>query len=833
MIFFFLFSFAERVDARCCLTSDSSCTGQYSPPRGSYTLNFIVDQSSSNPNHSGDPQCKNPIAPSGTTFTNIRCDFPTEANALDSIRAPLCGGSPELSNGNSVCWSCSGGGNVYCSGGSFAMAGSSPILDQHRNDGFYQLTEAEKQALGATFTFNGIEYQKPGGAIGICGSNVEACLVPGHNDCTNRALEVGSQPNPDPSLPKPTPPPPEAYNAAKKVQERLLTAKPGKREIIQGLPGNTTAQIPLKPGILTFLSEQVTINRVSRVKYDPKIAVLMPKKLRDISLKLNKFAFEYMGDLRQAQAQKYEFFEGTPTDPEKPATNKLPIDTGHRYCAPKGKIVTIDENGNRTEKDNTVLFSLDRAPNISETDPVAPFWYQQGLTGGRQATAMLCGTPQRAGTKSSNFYVSPERDICPILGIVGYVDGEPVYDVDPACLDKVLYQCNTKSEGVIASPVQSKSEGIALRDNTTGLASKFFSAATNNIVVNYFKSAFLGSLIKCNEDDEDAKCAQPTRFLQKTTGYAGALSFASFVAGVSNKDLNPEAPAEIRKKIVDNGCGTDDQRGGILATYQDIKQKKPPLTHSNITHQYILSGDDGSGVALPEEHPMWTEGVIMADECIQAQISDIKLQESGVSPKCRTEPDLVDPPISDWSLAGTDTNPISSTFTPNNTPIQEAIVAAAQQEGIPQCVLEGVGQIEGAYGWSLSDTARIAACTPNICSAAGPFQITTGTDGSGSSSCSSCPSNWVKKNGCPDSWTGNVKDACNFTIAANRAAQILKEKAAAYGYTLTNANPSSQRDAILAAGKGYYGSDAPVGRLGNVSYGQYLYNHCTGQGFQL
>lgn len=91
----------------------------------------------------------------------------------------------------------------------------------------------------------------------------------------------------------------------------------------------------------------------------------------------------------------------------------------------------------------------------------------------------------------------------------------------------------------------------------------------------------------------------------------------------------------------------------------------------------------------------------------------------------------------------------------------------------------------------------------------------------------------MKKNGCPDAWIGDVKNACNFTIAAERAAQILKEKAAAYGYTLTNANPSSQRDAILAAGKGYYGSDAPVGRLGNVSYGQYLYNHCTGQGFQL
>lgn len=186
------------------------------------------------------------------------------------------------------------------------------------------------------------------------------------------------------------------------------------------------------------------------------------------------------------------------------------------------------------------------------------------------------------------------------------------------------------------------------------------------------------------------------------------------------------------------------------------------------------------------------------------------------------------PNTSDWAINGE--SAISSNFiTPNTGSIQDAIVQAAQSEQIPQCVLEAVGYIEGAYNWQENDP-RKQSCPRNVCSAAGPFQITTGVDGKGDASCSACDSSWVKTNGCPNTWGSRPGNPCSdYTYAAQVSAQILKGKVS-YGsngtLSLTASDPKSQKDAIILAGNGYYGGDAPVGRLGGCSYGEFVYQRC-------
>lgn len=190
-----------------------------------------------------------------------------------------------------------------------------------------------------------------------------------------------------------------------------------------------------------------------------------------------------------------------------------------------------------------------------------------------------------------------------------------------------------------------------------------------------------------------------------------------------------------------------------------------------------------------------------------------------------------EPNTSSWANqpGGTSANPISPNFAPVSGDAQSAIVSATAGK-IPQCVLEGVGQIEGAYGTSWLIDGQ---CKPNQCSATGPFQITVGIDTQGRTTCNDCGPSW--KDGsrtCPDGWPGSWPPAagqpspCDYDDAANRAVELLIAKANYFGLTLGNGTPQSQRDAIIIAGDSYYGTTAPIARLGGLSYGEWVYAHC-------
>ena len=176
----------------------------------------------------------------------------------------------------------------------------------------------------------------------------------------------------------------------------------------------------------------------------------------------------------------------------------------------------------------------------------------------------------------------------------------------------------------------------------------------------------------------------------------------------------------------------------------------------------------------------------------------------------------IHPPTSDWEFDG---SPVTDP-PPDNPEIQTAINQAASDVGIPACVLEGVGIIEGAYNWT-PDDPRIAQCKPNQCSAAGPFQISTGKDASGDRFCSQC-SAWTRAYGCPNVWAGRSGNPCDFVLSSKVAAQKLKND----GPLNNTQSVQEQKNQIINAGYHYYGSNGRIPRLDNCSYGQYVYKHC-------
>lgn len=123
------------------------------------------------------------------TYT-VCCDEQTEANSVDSVRAPLCGSSEERGKANATCWDC-GGGTTTCDGLDFSLGYTDPFISQvrtpvHPDDANTdQVWRIPNASIPSTFTYNGIAYAKPSGDLIVCRSNTLAC---GSSDaCTNLA----------------------------------------------------------------------------------------------------------------------------------------------------------------------------------------------------------------------------------------------------------------------------------------------------------------------------------------------------------------------------------------------------------------------------------------------------------------------------------------------------------------------------------------------------------------------------------------------------------------------------------------------------------------------
>lgn len=194
------------------------------------------------------------------------------------------------------------------------------------------------------------------------------------------------------------------------------------------------------------------------------------------------------------------------------------------------------------------------------------------------------------------------------------------------------------------------------------------------------------------------------------------------------------------------------------------------------------------------------------------------------------------PNTSDWAING-ETNPLSLPVTVplDTTPIGAAMTQASRGKA-PACVLQAVNYIENP-NWTPT-----TSCTINACSAAGPFQITTGIDGQGNTTCPRCGSLGY----CPDAWpnqwpiNSSQPSPCDVNYAATVAIDLYKSKASYWTarnlgseQTLSeNASIESQKNAIILGGDSYYGSSVSIPRLGGCSYGEFVYKHCTGGSYQ-
>lgn len=137
---------------------------------------------------------------------------------------------------------------------------------------------------------------------------------------------------------------------------------------------------------------------------------------------------------------------------------------------------------------------------------------------------------------------------------------------------------------------------------------------------------------------------------------------------------------------------------------------------------------------------------------------------------------------------------------------------------MPWQVLEAILKIEGSHVFTLSEKEVIryqqpgvkvpTNCTPNICSAAGPVQFTTGRDNRGSTRCSgcglsSCPATWnAYRNAVLEAVSdGRTPNVCNLKDSVYAAGKMLKK----------NSGTSSSKadwtyNEVWKAAKSYYGS---------------------------
>lgn len=194
-------------------------------------------------------------------------------------------------------------------------------------------------------------------------------------------------------------------------------------------------------------------------------------------------------------------------------------------------------------------------------------------------------------------------------------------------------------------------------------------------------------------------------------------------------------------------------------------------------------------------------------------------------------------------------SPLPAAEKPIPPSLRGIVMEVSQRVGVPEGVLMGVLSIENPAVFYLPEIkvreyskagAVWPECRPNICSAAGPMQITTGVDSFGSSSCSQCcwkGSCLDTRGGCPNQWAiygqavnlyggyNREPNPCN--ILDNIYAGALKLK--------TDSKASNPlvwtKEEVFRAARAYYGDcSVKYSRLGNRTYCEYVWDYYQSYG---
>ena len=180
-----------------------------------------------------------------------------------------------------------------------------------------------------------------------------------------------------------------------------------------------------------------------------------------------------------------------------------------------------------------------------------------------------------------------------------------------------------------------------------------------------------------------------------------------------------------------------------------------------------------------------------------------------------------------------------SSNSPSN--LNDIFNEVGQKVGVPPKILEAVMKIEMPSTFNLSPQQIVdystpahywPACGPNICSAAGPMQMTIGIDGNGNTSCPACgagycPNAWSSYGGAVNSFGGYLHQANPCNIRDNvygSAAKLKNDSQASDSLNWTQAQ-------VYQAATRYYGSCAgnySYPRLGNRTYCQYVWDYYQG-----
>ncbi|MDP1722528.1 MAG: hypothetical protein Q8L37_04945 [Candidatus Gottesmanbacteria bacterium] len=290
---------------------------------------------------------------------------------------------------------------------------------------------------------------------------------------------------------------------------------------------------------------------------------------------------------------------------------------------------------------------------------------------------------------------------------------------------------------------------------------------------------------------------------------------------------------EISKNLMNDPLDPNSKQVGALATFVSDRfsiQNRHGAVTNQIIEQTIKSSSEPLKTPINYALAKTAQDYYQFTNC---SVYPDSLQSTKLDYSCNfSENDAT----SDRSLAGwyTDSKPLDSNFSSNvfQQSTQDEIRLATDRK-IPACVLEAVKYIETG-----TQTDFSGACPVNECSAAGPYQVTTGaapaSGGGWDTKCTQCPGpDWSKGiKDCPDGWPGdwpknqsNPSPCSDTKAAARRAVEMLQEKAVIRCEVL---NEQPTREAIITAAGSYYGSNERVARLGGCSYGEFVYKHCDG-----
>ncbi|MEA3354925.1 MAG: hypothetical protein U9Q63_00355 [Patescibacteria group bacterium] len=165
------------------------------------------------------------------------------------------------------------------------------------------------------------------------------------------------------------------------------------------------------------------------------------------------------------------------------------------------------------------------------------------------------------------------------------------------------------------------------------------------------------------------------------------------------------------------------------------------------------------------------------------------------------------------------------------TDFDATIEKVANNECVDSLILKAILLIEGNF--TPSSGGKSFACQPNYCSATGPMQITAGWE------CVNCDKSKGKicgnycnpetnqvyedKKNWFNAWFATAhedENICDFEDSLAVAARLLKIKAGNLS-CLTTLNI----EGVRTAANNYYGSDKPIPRLNNISYGDFVVNY--------